>query len=194
MTFDAKSVAAEFVRARRTAGSLAHYPGTEPADLDSAYRCQDEAITLWNDAVAGWKVGWIPEPLSEKYGTQRLVGPIFKDGIQRANGIGVAGPTRHERNAGLAGQPPVRVGHVYGGGLVADVDEIEAGVERGIEDRHDVVAGEGEHALAAEALERVGYNVGAAQRLAHIGFSPRPITGRRLWRWCCRRQRRRSPR
>ena len=94
---------------------------------------------------------------------------------QRADGIGVAGPAGDERNAGLAGQPAVRVGHVDGGGLVADVDEIEAGVERGVEDRHDVVAGEGEHALAAEALERLGYDVGAAQRLAHVGFSPRPI-------------------
>ena len=103
-------------------------------------------------------------------------------GEQRADGIGVAGPAGHERDAGFAGQPPVRVGHVDGGGLVADVDEIEAGVERGVEDRHDVVAGEREHALAAEALERLGYDVGAAQRLAHIGFSPRPITGRRLWR------------
>lgn len=89
MTFDAKSVAAEFVRARRSAGSFANYPGTQPADLDSAYRCQDEAIALWNDAVAGWKVGWIPEPLSEKFGVQRLVGPIFKGGVQRANGIAV---------------------------------------------------------------------------------------------------------
>jgi 2-keto-4-pentenoate hydratase len=89
MTFDAKGVAAEFVRARRTAGWFAHYPGTLPADLDSAYRCQDEAIALWNDAVAGWKVGWIPEPLSDKYGAQRLVGPIFKGGVQRANGSAV---------------------------------------------------------------------------------------------------------
>jgi len=89
MMFDAKGVAAEFVAARRTAGSFAQYPGTPPPDLDSAYRCQDEAIALWDDAVAGWKVGWIPEPQSEKYGAQRLVGPIFKGGLQRANGAAV---------------------------------------------------------------------------------------------------------
>ena len=89
LAFDAKSVAAEFVKARRSAGSFTNYPGGQPPDLDSAYRCQDEAIALWNDAIAGWKVGWIPEPLSEKYGAQRLVGPIFKGGLQRANGSGV---------------------------------------------------------------------------------------------------------
>ncbi len=86
LAFDAKGVAAQFVKARRAAGSFTNYPGGQPPDLDSAYRVQDEAITLWGDAVAGWKVGWIPEPLSEKYGAQRLVGPIFKRGLQRANG------------------------------------------------------------------------------------------------------------
>lgn len=86
LSFDAKNAAAQFVRARRAAGSFADYPGTPPPDLDSAYRCQDEAISLWDDAIAGWKVGWIPEPLSEKFGAQRLVGPIFKRSVQRLNG------------------------------------------------------------------------------------------------------------
>ena len=86
LSFDAKGVAAEFVKARRTAGSFAHYPGAPPPDLDAAYRCQDEAIALWDDAIAGWKVGWIPEPLSERYGAQRLVGPIFRRSVQRLNG------------------------------------------------------------------------------------------------------------
>lgn len=86
LVFDAKGVAAEFVKARRTAGSFTNYPGGPPPDLDSAYLCQDEAISLWGDTIAGWKVGWIPEPLSEKFGAQRLVGPIFRLGLQRANG------------------------------------------------------------------------------------------------------------
>ncbi len=86
LAFDAKGVAAEFVKARRSAGFFTQYPGAKPQDLDSAYRCQDEAISLWDDPVAGWKVGWIPEPLSQKFGAQRLVGPIFNRGVQRANG------------------------------------------------------------------------------------------------------------
>jgi 2-keto-4-pentenoate hydratase len=90
LAFDAKATAAQFVKARRTAVSLAQYPGQQPQDLDSAYRCQDEAIALWDDTVVGWKVGWIPEPLSEKFGAQRLVGPIFQRGLQRMNGGGVA--------------------------------------------------------------------------------------------------------
>jgi 2-keto-4-pentenoate hydratase len=80
-------MAAAFVKARRSAGSFSNYPGALPPDLDSAYRCQDEAITLWDDTVAGWKVGWIPEPLSQKFGAHRLVGPIFTRGIQRSDGV-----------------------------------------------------------------------------------------------------------
>jgi 2-keto-4-pentenoate hydratase len=84
--FDARSVAAEFVKARRSAGSLSQYPGPLPQDLDSAYCCQDEAIRLWDDIVVGWKVGWILEPLSQKFGANRLVGPIFNRSVQYSNG------------------------------------------------------------------------------------------------------------
>jgi 2-keto-4-pentenoate hydratase len=86
LAFDAKGVAAEFVKARQSAGSFTQYPGPTPPDLDAAYRCQDEAIALWKDSVVGWKVGWIPEPLSQKYGANRLVGPIFERSVQRSNG------------------------------------------------------------------------------------------------------------
>jgi 2-keto-4-pentenoate hydratase len=86
IAFDAKRVASEFVRARRAAGSFAEYPGAPPADLDSAYRCQDEAISLWDDTIAGWKVGWVPEPFSQKFGAQRLVGPIFARSVWPTDG------------------------------------------------------------------------------------------------------------
>jgi len=82
--FDAHGAAAAFVRARLSAGSLTEYPGVQPADLESAYRCQDAAIALWGEEIIGWKVGWIPAPLSDTYGSQRLVGPIFRRGLQRA--------------------------------------------------------------------------------------------------------------
>jgi 2-keto-4-pentenoate hydratase len=84
LAFDARGVAAEFVSARRSAGCFTTYPGTPPPDLAAAYRCQDEAIALWDDSIAGWKVGWIAEPHSAKYGAQRLVGPIFRQSVRRA--------------------------------------------------------------------------------------------------------------
>ena len=42
----ARTVAQRFVAARRAATPLVGYPGTLPPDIDSAYRCQDEAIAL----------------------------------------------------------------------------------------------------------------------------------------------------
>jgi 2-keto-4-pentenoate hydratase len=84
LAFDTKRVAAEFVKARRSAASFTQYPGAQPPDLAAAYRCQDEAIGLWDDSIAGWKVGWIPEPFSSRYGAQRLVGPIFSRTVRRS--------------------------------------------------------------------------------------------------------------
>jgi 2-keto-4-pentenoate hydratase len=92
LAFDAQKTAAEFVKARRSAGSFTQYPGQQPQDLDAAYRCQDEAIALWDDSIVGWKVGWIPEPHSEKFGAQRLVGPIFQRGLKRTNGTRIDAP------------------------------------------------------------------------------------------------------
>jgi 2-keto-4-pentenoate hydratase len=84
LAFDAKSIAKSFVRARLRAEPLGAYPGAQPPDLDAAYRCQDEAIALWPDTLAGWKVGWVPEPFGSRFGEERLVGPIFASGVRRA--------------------------------------------------------------------------------------------------------------
>lgn len=80
--FDPSATAAHLVRARLRAEPLRAYPGAPPPDLESAYRCQDEAIALWPDAIAGWKVGWVPEPFASRFGEERLVGPIFTGGVK----------------------------------------------------------------------------------------------------------------
>ena len=74
----------------------------------------------------------------------------------------MTGSAGDQRNAGFAGQAAVGVGHVHGGGFVAHVDEVDARVERGVEDRHDVVAGQREDAPAADAAKRTGDDIGAA--------------------------------
>jgi 2-keto-4-pentenoate hydratase len=77
------SIARRFVAARLQGAALADYPGAIPADLEQAYRCQDAAIDLWPDEVAGWKVGWIPERMQQVYGEERLVGPIFRRAVRQ---------------------------------------------------------------------------------------------------------------
>ena len=74
---NAASVARRFVDARLRAEGLADYPGVLPASLDDAYAIQDAAIAEWAQPVLGWKVGRILSPLSERYASDRLAGPIF---------------------------------------------------------------------------------------------------------------------
>jgi 2-keto-4-pentenoate hydratase len=77
LTADPAKIAGRFLAARRAAGGLAGYPGDFPETLDEAYKVQDQAIAAWGRPVLGWKVGRINPPLSERYGADRLAGPIF---------------------------------------------------------------------------------------------------------------------
>lgn len=74
---EAATIAGRFLFARRTAGGLADYPGHFPSTLDEAYRVQDAAISAWGRPVIGWKVGRINPPLDQRFGADRLAGPIF---------------------------------------------------------------------------------------------------------------------
>ena len=82
----AASVAERFLTARRAATGLPDYPGELPETLDQAYAIQDQAIAAWNRPISGWKVGRIVEPLSDRFGTDRLAGPIFSTCFAGGNG------------------------------------------------------------------------------------------------------------
>jgi len=77
-------IARAFVAARRDGRSLPAYPGPPPTDLASAYLIQDEALLLDGRAVAGWKVGRIPEPEDAQLGSNRLAGPVFTGTVVEA--------------------------------------------------------------------------------------------------------------
>ena len=74
----AASIADRFLAARRQAEGLDTYPGMFPASLEEAYRVQDTAISRWPKPVRGWKVGRVGAPHDERFGTDRLAGPIFR--------------------------------------------------------------------------------------------------------------------
>jgi 2-keto-4-pentenoate hydratase len=82
---EVQAIAARFIDARRSSSPLAAYPGEVPPDLDTAYRCQDVAIRLWPDEIGGWKVGRIPPHLEERFGSDRLAGPIFRKTIHHTD-------------------------------------------------------------------------------------------------------------
>jgi 2-keto-4-pentenoate hydratase len=76
---DRSGIAGRFLDARRAAAGLDAYPGSLPATLDEAYAIQDEAIARWGRPVVGWKVGRVLPPFFERFGTDRLAGPIFAE-------------------------------------------------------------------------------------------------------------------
>jgi len=81
----AAQIAERFLCARREAGGLSDYPGEMPSSLDEAYAIQDAAIARWERPVIGWKVGRVPVPLIEKFGAERLAGPIFYSSVSRTD-------------------------------------------------------------------------------------------------------------
>jgi 2-keto-4-pentenoate hydratase len=77
-------VAATFVSARRAARAIPDFPGALPADMAAGYAIQEEAIGLWPDEIAGWKVGRIPTELQAELRADRVLGPVFARNVWRA--------------------------------------------------------------------------------------------------------------
>jgi 2-keto-4-pentenoate hydratase len=65
------------VAARRAADGFVDYPGDLPQSLEEAYAIQDAAIAAWGQPVLGWKVGRITGDQAERFGVDRLAGPVF---------------------------------------------------------------------------------------------------------------------
>ena len=78
----ATGIAERFVNARLAGQCLQEFPGSIPVDLAAGYACQKEAIRLWPDSIAGWKVGYIAPERRDDSAEDRLVGPIFERSVQ----------------------------------------------------------------------------------------------------------------
>lgn len=81
--FEPSLAARSFVQARLAGVSLPAYPGPLPNGPADAYACQEAALGLWPDEVAGWKVGRIGAAAAE-YGGDRLAGPVFRRNVWEA--------------------------------------------------------------------------------------------------------------
>ncbi len=95
-----------FTLARREARPLGEYPGALPETLAAAYAVQDEAIALWPDRIAGWKLGRINPPHDARYQAGRLAGPIFS------------------RNVWMASQTPTTFGVIAGGFAAVEAEYV----------------------------------------------------------------------
>src|SRR5262249_23640843 len=119
----AASVADSFVKARRSAQALPGFPGALPPDLASAYACQDAAIALWDDAIAGWKIGRITGEFEALHRQSRLAGPIFSRLVWRAGETPVSFP------AFAGGFSAVEAEYVYVVAADAPADKLDWTVE-----------------------------------------------------------------
>ena len=107
---EALRIARAFVTARSGRVALPEFPGPLPPDLASGYAVQEAAIGLWQDGIAGWKVGLVPPSGQAEPGAARLAGPIFLQSLTRA-----------ERGGG-----PVRLAAIPGGFAAIEVELLVA--------------------------------------------------------------------
>lgn len=107
---DAAIIADRFLSARRSAAGLADYPGEMPPSLEEAYAVQDAAIAAWNRPIVGWKVGRVPTLLAERFGTERLAGPIFSSAVARGDGNEVEMPVFDQGFAAAEAEFLLRIG------------------------------------------------------------------------------------
>ena len=134
---DSSRIAGRFLAARRAAVGLADYPGPFPATLEEAYEIQNEAIAAWGRPVIGWKVGRVPPPLVDRFGTDRLTGPIFAETGARANGAPATMPVFAQGFAAGEAEFLLRLGRVPDPGKMqfslaeaaALIDGVHAGIE-----------------------------------------------------------------
>jgi 2-keto-4-pentenoate hydratase len=107
----AREIAGTFVAARQEAKALSGFPGELPASLSVSYRVQDEAIALWPDEIAGWKIGRVPPQQIELLGAERIAGPIFRHLVWRADGAEIAIPVFESGFAAVEAEYVLRIAH-----------------------------------------------------------------------------------
>lgn len=73
-----KKLSNDLFTARRDATILQTYPGPIPATLEQAYAVQDLSIEASDDEVVGWKIGMVAPELRSDMGSERIMGPVFK--------------------------------------------------------------------------------------------------------------------
>jgi 2-keto-4-pentenoate hydratase len=83
--YSPSAVAGAFVAARQSGRAMPGFPGPLPPDMAAGYATQAEAMELWPDEVAGWKVGRIASELAGALGADRVAGPVFRRNVWRAS-------------------------------------------------------------------------------------------------------------
>ncbi len=131
-------IAAALVAARRARRALDGFPGPMPASMAEAYRIQDAGLSIWDDEVAGWKIGLVGQHLREALKAERLAGPIFRKDVREAKpGVAVLFPVFAGGFAAVEGEFVFRMGADAPTGKTAWTDDeaaaLVASVHMGVE-------------------------------------------------------------
>lgn len=131
-------IAAALVAARRARRALDGFPGPMPASMAEAYRIQDAGLSIWDDEVAGWKIGLVGPHLREALKAERLAGPIFRKDVREAKpGVAVVFPVFAGGFAAVEGEFIFRMGADAPAGKTAWTDDeaaaLVASVHMGVE-------------------------------------------------------------
>jgi 2-keto-4-pentenoate hydratase len=171
---EASTIAERFVAARSSGEPLGGFPGSLPSDLAAAYACQDAAIELVDDTIAGWKVGLIGKEAAAVFKQDRLAGPIFRKTV------------RYSRAGHRVGFP------VFRGGFAAVEAEFLLKVGRDAPaDKHDWTSAEARALVAAVhvGIETAGSplatinDLGPAAIVSDFGNNAGLIVGPELPNW-----------
>lgn len=128
MPQEARDIAVRFVSARRAGAALSAFPGALPSTLADGYAVQEEAIDLWGDVVAGWKIGLTPVTMRDELGTDRVAGPIFAHSVMLAEaGTPVTFPVFEGGFAAVEAEVVFRIGRdAPAGKTMWSIDEAAA--------------------------------------------------------------------
>jgi 2-keto-4-pentenoate hydratase len=173
LRFDPAAAARRFVAARQAREALTEFPGPLPADMAEGYACQDAAMELWPDEIAGWKVGRIPEELQAELGAARVIGPIFRRNVWTAG----AGPTVLPVIAG--GFAAVEAEYIYRLGEDAPAHRTEWSSEEALAFVQEQLVGVEFAASPLASINQLGPRVVAADFGNNAGL----ILGRAIPEW-----------
>ncbi len=89
-------------------------------------------------------------------------------GAEGRDRVGVPGSAGDHGETDLAREFGPGAGHQYGRTFLAHMGQVDLGADRGVENLHDVVAGERENLVHSGAVKRLGEDVCPSQRVGHV--------------------------
>ena len=107
-------------------------------------------------------------------GAYVVVEKILEEDEELPRSWPVAGTTGYPGDARFSRDASIGVRHMHGRAFMPDVQQIELTVDRGIEQRHDVVAGQREDGRVTGSFQCLDYDVGAAPGNCHFTKFQRP--------------------